>query len=76
MRQALYLPTTREAKYKAKAAIDTFFMRFGDVASAGIVYLGSALAAGIQAFAALNVVLTIAWLWVAGRIAAAHRPKL
>ncbi len=75
VRQALYLPTTREAKYKAKAAIDTFFMRFGDVASAGIVYLGSALAAGIQAFAALNVVLTIAWLWVAGRIAAAHRRR-
>ena len=75
VRQALYLPASREAKYKAKAAIDTFFMRFGDVASAGIVYLGNALAAGIQTFAALNVLLTVAWLWVAGRIAAEHRRR-
>ena len=29
VRQALWLPTTREAKYKAKAAIDTFFTRGG-----------------------------------------------
>ena len=26
-RQALFLPTSREIKYKAKAAIDTFFVR-------------------------------------------------
>ena len=37
LRQALFLPTTREAKYKAKAAIDTFFMRTGDVLQAGVV---------------------------------------
>jgi hypothetical protein len=35
LRQALFLPTTREAKYKAKAAIDTFFTRTGDVVSPG-----------------------------------------
>ncbi len=29
--QALVLPTSREAKYKAKAAIGAFFKRFGDV---------------------------------------------
>ena len=40
LRQALFLPTTREAKYKAKAAIDTFFTRTGDVVSAGFVGLG------------------------------------
>jgi len=40
-RQTLFLPTSREAKYKAKAAIDAFFMRFGDVLQAGIVYLPS-----------------------------------
>ena len=27
LRQALFLPTSREAKYKSKAAIDTFFTR-------------------------------------------------
>ena len=41
VRQALFLPTSREAKYKAKAAIDTFFMRFGDVLQAGMVRLGA-----------------------------------
>ena len=41
VRQALFLPTSREAKYKAKAAIDTFFMRFGDVLQAGLVRLGA-----------------------------------
>jgi hypothetical protein len=30
VRQALFLPTTREHKYKAKQAIDTFFWRAGD----------------------------------------------
>jgi len=35
VRQALWLPTTREAKYKAKAAIDTFCWRGGDVLQAG-----------------------------------------
>ena len=35
-RNALYLPTSREAKYKAKQANDTFFVRFGDVLSAGL----------------------------------------
>jgi ATP/ADP translocase len=35
-RQALFLPVSREAKYKAKAAIDAVFMRFGDVLEAGL----------------------------------------
>ena len=30
-KQALWLPTSREAKYKAKQAVDSFFMRAGDV---------------------------------------------
>ena len=37
-RQLLWLPTSREEKYKAKQAIDTFFVRAGDVLSAGAVY--------------------------------------
>ena len=36
-RQLLWLPTTREEKYKAKQAIDTFFVRGGDVLSAAAV---------------------------------------
>jgi AAA family ATP:ADP antiporter len=40
VRQALFLPTSREAKYKAKAAIDTFFFRFGDTAAAFLIFAG------------------------------------
>ncbi len=44
VRGALYLPVSREEKYKAKQVIDTFFVRGGDVASAGVV------AAGLHSF--------------------------
>jgi len=75
LRQALFLPTTREAKYKAKAAIDTFFTRTGDVVSAGAVYVGQIAGLTTAAFAGINVVLTIAWLGVASRIAKEHRKR-
>jgi ATP:ADP antiporter, AAA family len=75
LRQALFLPTTREAKYKAKAAIDTFFTRTGDVISAGFVGLGQVAGLAVSAFAGLNVVLTIAWLAVASQIAKEHRRR-
>ncbi len=75
LRQALFLPTTREAKYKAKAAIDTFFTRAGDVASAGFVGLGQAVGVTTAAFAGLNIALTVLWLWVASRIVREHRRK-
>jgi AAA family ATP:ADP antiporter len=70
---ALFLPTSREAKYKAKAAIDTFFKRAGDVLEAGVVKVGSSLGVGIKGFAIINLVLTLAWLAVAWGIARAHR---
>jgi AAA family ATP:ADP antiporter len=75
VRQALYLPLTREAKYKAKAAIDTLFTRTGDVLSAGFVATGTAIGLGAGGFAWLNVGLTVAWLAVAGRIAREHRRR-
>jgi AAA family ATP:ADP antiporter len=75
VKQALFLPTSREAKYKAKAAIDTFFMRLGDVTQAGIVRLGTSLGAGVGGFAAFTVGLTVLWLAVAGQIAREHRRK-
>jgi hypothetical protein len=65
-RQLLWLPMTREEKYKAKQAIDAFFVRTGDVLSAGVVYLGaSVLHLGVPQFAMVNVALTLAWLGVA-----------
>jgi ATP:ADP antiporter, AAA family len=65
-KQALWLPTSREAKYKAKQAVDSFCMRAGDVVQAGIFYVGEQVAMAVPAFAAVNVVLTAGWLTVAG----------
>jgi AAA family ATP:ADP antiporter len=73
VRQALFLPTSREAKYKAKAAIDTFFMRFGDVLQAGIVALGSYLGFGFTHYSILNIVFTLLWLYLVSQIAREHR---
>jgi AAA family ATP:ADP antiporter len=65
-RNALYLPTSREAKYKAKQANDTFFVRFGDVASAGLVFAGTTwLGFAPQHFALTNAALTLIWLVLA-----------
>jgi len=63
-KQALWLPTSREAKYKAKQAVDSFFMRAGDVIQAGIVFAGERLAFAVPAFAAVNVLLVGGWLAV------------
>ncbi len=61
-RQALWLPTSRDAKYKAKQAVDSFFVRTGDVLQAGLVFVGEKLALTVPAFAGINVVLAGAWL--------------
>ena len=63
-KQALWLPTSRAAKYKAKQAVDSFFVRAGDVIQAGLVFTGERLSFAVPAFAAVNVVLAGAWLGV------------
>ncbi|MBS1830829.1 MAG: translocase [Acidobacteria bacterium] len=73
IRQALFLPTSREAKYKAKAAIDTVFMRLGDVIQAGIVKLGAELHLAFSGFAWLNIGFTVIWIWISARVAKEHR---
>jgi AAA family ATP:ADP antiporter len=72
-RQALFLPTSREAKYKAKAAIDTLFVRAGDLSSAGLVFLGTLLAFQPRDFAIINMVLIIVWLLIIVGIGRRHR---
>ena len=62
--QALWLPTSREAKYKAKQAVDSFFVRAGDVIQAGLVFTGERLAFAAPAFAGINVALAGVWLGV------------
>jgi ATP:ADP antiporter, AAA family len=74
--QALWLPTSREAKYKAKEAVDAFFMRAGDVLAAGLVFVGERLAFAIPTFAAVNVGLAVVWFLVLGRLAPENRRRM
>jgi ATP:ADP antiporter, AAA family len=73
VRHALFLPTSREAKYKAKAAIDSFFWRMGDLASAGLVFVGSQLHLDTQRFAAVNMGFVVIWLLIVIGIVIEHR---
>ncbi len=71
VRNMLWLPTTTEMKYKAKQAVDTFFVRMGDVASAGLVFVGGDLLHWpIRNFAFVNTGLVAVWLLLARSIAA------
>jgi AAA family ATP:ADP antiporter len=66
LRQMLWLPTSPEAKYKAKSAVDTFFVRFGDLLSGGVVWVGTAaLALSPRLFAGVNLGFVALWLFLA-----------
>ena len=72
-RHALFLPASREAKYKAKAAIDTFFWRLGDLAQAGVVLVGTTLALTTRQYASVNLLFVALWLVVVIGIYREHR---
>jgi AAA family ATP:ADP antiporter len=67
------LVTSREAKYKAKAAIDTFVMRLGDVLAAAMVWLGTRAHWATQRFVVMNLVLVAAWLVVVTALGRLHQ---
>ena len=71
-RQALWLLTSRVAKYKAKQAVDSLFVRLGDLVQAGIVYVGTLLSLGVGGFAIISVGLATAWLLVSLRLGPAY----
>jgi ATP:ADP antiporter, AAA family len=76
VRNALLLPTSREAKYKAKAAIETFCVRLGDVLQAGIIFLGTRfLRLSVGGFAAITLVFTVLWILVAVALYRQHCQK-
>lgn len=69
VRNMLFLPCTYEQKFSAKQAIDSFFVRMGDVLSALLVFVGTTiLALHPRGFAAVNAVLVLAWLLLAWRV--------
>ena len=73
VRQALFLPTSREAKYNAKQAIDAFFVRTGDLLQAGIVFVGGLLSMQMRGFAVLNLVFVALWFVLVVAIGREHR---
>ena len=69
VRHTLFLPTTREEKYKAKQVTDSFSQRAGDVLSALTVFVGTGLLAlGASRLALLNIALVVLWLVIAVQI--------
>jgi ATP:ADP antiporter, AAA family len=69
VRNMLWLPTTRRMKYIAKQTVDSFCARLGDVLSGGAVFvLVGQLNLGVRGVAAMNIVLIVAWVYVAWRI--------
>ncbi|MEE8361773.1 MAG: hypothetical protein V3R71_06425 [Gemmatimonadales bacterium] len=82
VRQVLFLPLTREQKYKAKQVIDAFFHRAGDVLFSTTYFIGTTfLAFQTKQFALFNLVLVAIWLVLAyqigkeyGRLKSSGRP--
>lgn len=72
-RHALFLVTNREAKYKAKAAIDSFFWRTGDVLAACLVFVGTQFHFGIKIYALSNIALAVLWIGVVSVIGSEHK---
>jgi AAA family ATP:ADP antiporter len=62
----LFLPTPREAKYKALQAVETFFWRAGDlVSSLGVLVFVRWLQVSTQAYAGVNILAVCLWLGLA-----------
>jgi ATP:ADP antiporter, AAA family len=73
-RRALFLPTSREAKYKAQAVMETLVWRAGDMMQAAIVFVGAELLGfGVRQFGVINVVLVFLWLVVVVLIYREHK---
>jgi AAA family ATP:ADP antiporter len=73
-RAMMWLPTTREEKYRAKQAADTFFVRLGDVLSTATVAAAvSWLHLGPATLAAVNAGLALVWIVVAWRVVQRNR---
>ncbi len=75
-RAMLWLPTSREEKYKGKQTVDTFIVRIGDLLSAGIVFAGvNYLQLKSDGFAMVNLVIVAIWLFI-GFMLVRHYRKL
>ena len=72
-RQVLWLPTTKEMKYRAKPAIDSLFVRLGDGFAALTVLIGvHFLDLSTSALFVVNVTLVVIWLALSVTIVRAY----
>ncbi len=73
-KQMLWLPTTPDQKFKAKQAIDTFFVRMGDMLSAAVVFVGTTfITLTPSGFAGVNLLFVVASLGVAWALLREYR---
>ena len=73
---ALFLVTKREEKYKAKAAIDTFFVRGGDTLSALAILAGTQLLGlPIERYALINVAVLVVLIGVCLKLIPAYKRR-
>jgi AAA family ATP:ADP antiporter len=69
VRNMLWLPTTRAMKYQAKQAVDTFFVRMGDVGSAVLVFvLWGVMKLSARSLAVSSLAFIGLWLVLAAAI--------
>jgi AAA family ATP:ADP antiporter len=73
VRRALFLPTSRAAKYKALQAVETFFWRSGDMLSAIAVALVQWFALSIRGFAVVNLGIVAVWIILAVNLSRENR---
>jgi AAA family ATP:ADP antiporter len=74
VRRALFLPTSRDAKYKALQAVETFFWRAGDLlSSVAVLVLITWLQVSVQSFTFVNILAVGVWLGLAAFLAKRNR---
>jgi AAA family ATP:ADP antiporter len=74
VRNMLFLPCSYEQKFAAKQAIDSFFVRMGDVLSAALVFVGTTyIVLPARGFAAINAALAMVALILAWRVGRHYR---
>ena len=75
-RAMMWLPTTRDEKYKAKQVVDTFFVRMGDVAAAVIfIIFTTVIDTGVQVVAGVNIGFILVWLLLTYLVIRGHAQR-
>jgi ATP:ADP antiporter, AAA family len=76
VRRALFLPTSREVKYKALQAVETFFWRAGDMLSAVATFvIVQWLQLSVRSYAVFNILVVVVWLGLAAFLAREYRRR-